>query len=345
MSPALIEVHDVCFDYPGHRALNNINLSIGKAAISALVGPNGAGKTTLLRCIAALDTPVSGQILVGGIDVHADPRGAHQLMGYLSDSFGLYGDLSVERCLIYAARAQGVLPEKVGAAVTRVLEFLNLADKRRQLTSTLSRGQRQRVAIAQAIVHRPQVLLLDEPASGLDPEARSSLAGVFRYLQAEGMTLLVSSHILAELDEYSTHMLAMDKGRILEYRALSSDWLSAPTEHSQSHPQAHSQAHPLRHLLVEFASAEEASAAQAWFAEQVLAPHSPLTLKPSTGNSDNTRVHFSFAGSLSEQADLLAACIDAAHRPILLMPDSENLQQSYLKTLQFEREKRLNYEP
>ena len=148
------------------------------------------------------------------------PRDVHRIMGYLSDFFGLYQDLTVARCLEYAAAAQGLPEADIPAAIERTAQRLDLSDRLQQTSGSLSRGLRQRVAIGQAIIHQPKVLLLDEPASGLDPEARASLAALFRQLQADGMTLLVSSHILAELDEYSTHMLALRDGRILENREL-----------------------------------------------------------------------------------------------------------------------------
>lgn len=217
----MIEISDLYFDYPGFRALNGINLFIEAGTVTALVGPNGAGKTTLLRCIAALEVPTSGTIKVAGFDVYESPREVHRRMGYLSDSFGLYADLSVEQGLEYAARSQGLEGEQaIGYAVRKTAERMGLGDKLELRAGALSRGQRQRLAIGQAIIHSPEVLLLDEPASGLDPEARALLTDVFKALQAQGMSLLVSSHILAELDQYSTHMLALNQGRVLEHRPL-----------------------------------------------------------------------------------------------------------------------------
>src|SRR5512142_1670256 len=216
----MIEISSLTFDYPGHRALDNVTLSVPAGSVTALVGPNGAGKTTLMRCIAGLETPLEGRISVNGMDVIEQPREVHRIMGYLSDFFGLYQDLSVARCLEYAAASQGLAEDAIPAAIERTAQRLDLADRLHQPSGSLSRGLRQRVAIGQAIIHQPKVLLLDEPASGLDPEARASLAALFRQLQADGMTLLVSSHILAELDEYSTHMLALRAGRILENREL-----------------------------------------------------------------------------------------------------------------------------
>lgn len=217
---AMIRVDDVCFEYPGVRALEHVSFELPAGTITALVGPNGAGKTTLLRCIAALDQPLSGRIHVDGIDVVEQPRLCHRRIGYLSDFFGLYARLSVRDGLAYVAAAQGMAAAAIPAAIERVAGPLGIADKLALPAGKLSRGQRQRVAIAQAIVHEPPVLLLDEPASGLDPEARHELATLFAALGARGMTLLVSSHILAELSEYCTDMLILREGRVHEQRRL-----------------------------------------------------------------------------------------------------------------------------
>lgn len=215
----MITVENLVFEYPGVRALNNISFTIGTGSITALVGPNGAGKTTLLRCLAALDEPLSGTVLLDGVDVLENPRLCHRMIGYLSDFFGLYDELSVEQCLHFAAMTHGIT-DRWREAVLSAAMRTGLDDRLAVKAGALSRGQRQRLAIAQAIIHEPPVLLLDEPASGLDPEARSDLAGLFLSLRGQGMTLLVSSHILTELEEYSTDMLILQAGVIAGQRSL-----------------------------------------------------------------------------------------------------------------------------
>lgn len=222
MTTPAIAVTGVHFDYAGVRALHDVSFTVERGSVTALVGPNGAGKTTLLRCIAALDRPLLGTIQVAGIDVLDAPRACHRRVGFLADTYGLYEALTVRQCLTYAALAQGVSTAMVPQTVTHTARRLHVTDKLEARAGELSRGQRQRVAIGQAMIHTPQVLILDEPASGLDPEARADLAQLFTQLQHEGMTLLVSSHILAELDAYSTHMLILRAGRVVENRALTS---------------------------------------------------------------------------------------------------------------------------
>ena len=216
----MIEIRNLNFEYPGVLALDNVTITVEEGDITALVGPNGAGKTTLLRCIAALDTPVSGTIHVNGIDVLKHPRQTHQQIGYLADFYGLYSQLTVEQSLRYAAMAHSINPDKESHAVNNAAERLDIGDRLAQKVSTLSRGLTQRLAIAQAIVHEPKLLLLDEPASGLDPEARRSLSELFVSLREQGMTLVVSSHILAELEEYSTSMVIIREGKIIEHQQL-----------------------------------------------------------------------------------------------------------------------------
>lgn len=314
MNPPIIEVNDLTFDYPGFRALSQVSLRIEPGTVTALVGPNGAGKTTLLRCIAALDTPLAGAVRVAGYDVYESPREVHQLMGYLSDSFGLYSELTVAQGLEYAARSQGLAAQAVALAVKTTAERMGLGDKLKNLASTLSRGQRQRLAIGQAIIHSPQVLLLDEPASGLDPEARGALASVFKALQAQGMTLLVSSHILAELDEYSTHMLALNQGRVLEHRALGQAVPNGATGAAE------------RLLRLEFVQNPESVAS--WLANQA---------NVSLRRIDADGLEISLRGDASAQAALVSACVAAGYPLMVIAPVTENLQQSYLKSLEAER--------
>ena len=223
----MIEVKNLIFEYPTKRALHDVSCEIKTGSITALVGPNGAGKTTLIRCVVGLHGPFSGQVLFDGVDVHEHPRDCHRRMAYLSDFFGVYDQLTVRQCLTYTARAYGVSGDKVRTVVEAAAERLNLTDRLREKSGALSRGLRQRLAIAQAIVHEPEFLVLDEPASGLDPEARQSLSMLLIGLRDAGMTLLVSSHILAELEGYCTDMLIMREGRIIDSRKLAGELTDA----------------------------------------------------------------------------------------------------------------------
>ena len=198
-------------------AVRDISFDVPEGAVLALVGPNGAGKSTLLRMLAALMEPPRGTALVGGVDVRRHPRGVHALLGFLPDFFGLYESLTVEEYLQYFARAYGLGEFQRMTRVRESMEAVRLSDRRAQKVGELSRGMRQRLGIARTLVHDPPLLLLDEPASGLDPEARHELQGLFRGLAAKGKTLIVSSHILAELEDYCTHVAMLSRGELVAF--------------------------------------------------------------------------------------------------------------------------------
>jgi ABC-2 type transport system ATP-binding protein len=299
---SMIQISDLTFDYTGHRALNQLNLQVERGSVTALVGANGAGKTTLMRCIAGLETPLAGSITVAGLDVQEQPRTVHRQMGYLSDFFGLYQELTVAQCLEYAAASQGLAQDGIADAISATAERLSLSDRLGQKASSLSRGLRQRVAIGQAIIHAPQVLLLDEPASGLDPEARNELAILFRQLQASGMTLLVSSHILAELEAYSSHMLVLRDGKILEHRALHQGLASKALQLRLASP---------NDKLIE-----------------ILSAHPAINLS----KADTLHAEFDFNGNSAEQARLLAELIQAGLA--ITSFGEQNLQQAYLRSIE-----------
>jgi ABC-2 type transport system ATP-binding protein len=216
----MITVTDLVYEYPTTRALKGVSLHVAPQTITALVGPNGAGKTTLLRCLAALDDPYSGSVTVAGHDTRAEPRAIHALLGYLPDFFGLYDALNVRRILTYTARSRGIAPALTAVAVEKAADGVGLSDRLDVKAGDLSRGLRQRLAIAQAIVHEPKVLLLDEPSAGLDPHARRDLSVLLVALKDAGMTLVVSSHILAELEDYCSEMIIIEEGLIVGGQAI-----------------------------------------------------------------------------------------------------------------------------
>ncbi len=223
----MIAVKNLSYNFLETCALNNVSFTVMPGSIAALIGPNGAGKTTLLRCISTLQTLQSGEIWVNNINISENPLEAHRHIGYLADNFGLYDDLTVRQSLIFIAYSRLKKIENVDrlvndcAAETGVIGFM---DKK---INTLSRGMRQRVGIAQAVIHNPKVILLDEPGSGLDPEARIPLSELLINFKNKGMTIIVSSHILAELEDYSTEMLIMKKGELIEKSVFNPDTFGA----------------------------------------------------------------------------------------------------------------------
>ena len=243
----------------------------------------------------------------------------HRHLGYLSDFYGLYDRLSVMRCLQYSALSMGVAPGDVDARVRQVAAQLGLTELLHRHPTELSRGQRQRVAIGQAIVHQPGVLLLDEPASGLDPDARSSLSTLFRQLQAQGMTLIVSSHILSELDEYCTHILSIRDGRIESHEALQN-------AHGPGQPAAVGQQPQLYALEVAMEQSEglEARLRQA-------------LLSTSVQDFDTTGrrpIQLWLPAAAGARAQWLAQLVQAGIPVAALYPVRERLQDRYARTAQ-----------
>ena len=216
----MIRVESLDFDYGSVRALFDVNFEIQEGSVVALVGPNGSGKTTLMRTIAGLQTPARGKVFLNGLDVSEEPRKVHRQIGFLPDFFGLYDELLVRHSLEFHAGAKKLSKEQASQAIDWAATSLGLEFRDDQLVRELSRGNRQRLAIAQAILHRPPVALLDEPASGLDPEARRQLSSLIQGLRDSGMTLIVSSHILRELEDYATHVMVLREGRMVSFEAI-----------------------------------------------------------------------------------------------------------------------------
>jgi ABC-2 type transport system ATP-binding protein len=192
-----------------------VDLDIPQGEIFGLVGPNGAGKTTTLRMLATLLVPSSGDARILGHSVRREPDTVRRLIGWMPDSFGVYDDMRVWEYLDFFARCHDIPAARRRSLVGDLLELVDLAHKRDDYVEALSRGMQQRLCLAHALVHEPPVLLLDEPASGLDPRARVELRELLRELRSMGKTIVISSHILPELEELCTAVAIIDHGRLL----------------------------------------------------------------------------------------------------------------------------------
>jgi ABC-2 type transport system ATP-binding protein len=200
--------------------MHNVSFDVGKGQVLGLIGPNGAGKTTLLRIIATLLRPTIGTASVLGHDLVKDYLGVRANIGYMPDFFNLYTDLTLEECLTFFAKAYKVNPSIIDERIDTVLRYVELQDKKRAFIKHLSRGMVQRIGLACLMVHDPEIFLLDEPASGLDPLARIQLRNVLKKLSTDGKTIIISSHILTELSGFCTHIAIMDKGRLVLHGAV-----------------------------------------------------------------------------------------------------------------------------
>ena len=218
----MITFDSVRKEYGEFVAVDQLNLEISQGEIYGLIGPNGAGKTTTIRMGCGLLNPTAGRILIEGIDIYRQPEVAQQYIGYLSDVYALYDDLTAWEYLDYFAHAYRMPASQIPARITEVIRLVGLEIKEHEFIKGLSRGMRQRLGLARSILHRPKLLLLDEPASGLDPKARIDLQVVLRSLRDQGTTILISSHILTDLEGFCTAIGIMERGRLIRSESLAS---------------------------------------------------------------------------------------------------------------------------
>jgi ABC-2 type transport system ATP-binding protein len=211
----MIEIRGLTKRFGELMALDNLSLDIGPGEIFGFIGPNGAGKTTTMKILACLTTPDAGSAKVAGFSIHKDQDAIRRSIGYMPDFLGVYDDLTVDEYLQFFASAFGIARKSRPAIVGQVLELTDLVEKRHAPVEGLSRGMQQRLGVARVLIHDPKVLLLDEPASGLDPRARIEMRGLLTELRRMGKTLMVSSHILTELGEMSSCIGIIERGKLL----------------------------------------------------------------------------------------------------------------------------------
>ena len=220
-----VEVNNLKRHFGTTRAVDDITFSFESGQIFGFVGPNGAGKTTTMRILATLDEPTAGDATINGHSVVERPEHARRMIGYMPDNLPVHRDISVHEYLDFFARAYGIGSPKRQQVVESVEEFTNLMGIREKMLNALSKGMKQRVSLARALVHDPPLLIMDEPAAGLDPRARVELRELLKVLAQQGKAILISSHILTELAEICDGAVIIEKGRILR----------AGTMHSISH--------------------------------------------------------------------------------------------------------------
>ncbi|HYI02477.1 ABC transporter ATP-binding protein [Hyalangium sp.] len=212
---SLLQVKGLRRDYGALRAVDDVTFELEAGTILGFIGPNGAGKSTTMRIIATLDTPTAGEVLLDGQSVVDSPDKARPLIGYMPDRYGTYDDVTVWEFLDFFARAYGLKGAVRHKRVASVMEFTGLNPLKDKLTSALSKGMKQRVALGRTLLHDPKLLILDEPADGLDPRARIELRELLRALADQGKAVLISSHILTELAEICDTCAIIEQGKLL----------------------------------------------------------------------------------------------------------------------------------
>src|ERR1700710_1612849 len=227
----MIEAHDLTRRYGDFTAVNGISLSVKEGEILGMLGPNGAGKTTTIRMITGFLPPTGGRVTVDGKDLFESPREARRQVGYLPENVALYTEMRVSEYLAYRARLEGLSRVEAAKAIPIAIDRCLLGDVRNQIIGTLSKGYRQRVGLATAILHNPRVLVLDEPTVGLDPRQIISIRELIRELGRKH-TLLLSTHILPEVELLCNRVLIIDRGRIVAQgtpQDLRERWVGNPT--------------------------------------------------------------------------------------------------------------------
>jgi ABC-2 type transport system ATP-binding protein len=233
MSP-IIEIKELTKRFNQRIAVNNISFNIESGEIFGLVGPNGAGKTTTMRMLVTLLKPDHGEIFVGGHSIRKDPNDVRRQIGFMPDSFGVYGDMTVQEYLDFFGACYKIHPNQRAHLITDLLDLVDLGHRRDDMVDTLSTGLKQRLGLARVLIHDPNILVLDEPASGLDPRARVEIRELLLEVARLGKTILFSSHILADVGELCTRVGIIEDGKLVALGTL--EQLSA---HVMPHRQLH----------------------------------------------------------------------------------------------------------
>jgi ABC-2 type transport system ATP-binding protein len=211
----IVETRDLTRRYGATIALESLNLTIPQGAVYGFIGPNGAGKTTTMRILTTLLAPTSGEAWVAGHSVLSDQLAVRRAVGFMPDFFGVYDSMKAWEYLDFFAASYGVPAERRRTMIGELLELVDLSHKRDDYVMGLSRGMKQRLSLARTMAHDPTLLILDEPASGLDPRARIELRELLKELRTLGKTIMISSHILSELAEMCTHIGIIERGHLL----------------------------------------------------------------------------------------------------------------------------------
>jgi len=216
----IIEIRGITKQYGSLTALDDLTLDIEEGAVFGFIGPNGAGKTTTMRILTTLLKPTSGQAWIAGHSVNDDPRGVRQAIGYMPDFFGVYDDMKVWEYLDFFAACYDIPQAARNGMVDDLLSLVDLGHKKEEFVESLSRGMKQRLCLARTLAHDPQVLILDEPASGLDPRARIEIRELLRELSNMGKTIFFSSHILSEVADVCSSIGIIEAGKLITYGGM-----------------------------------------------------------------------------------------------------------------------------
>jgi ABC-2 type transport system ATP-binding protein len=301
---AALTIRGITKSFGKFKAVDDVSFEVQRGEIYGFIGPNGAGKTTTMRVCSTLEVPDSGDVLVDGVSVVEEPRIARARIGFMPDSYGAYSNMTVLDYLDFFARAYGLRGERRRGTIAQVVDFTGLAPLAEKEITALSKGMKQRLCLAKTLLHDPAVLILDEPAAGLDPRARVELRELVKALAQMGKALLISSHILTELSEMCTGVAVIEHGKIRGTGSVA---------------EVVKVAVPQLQMRLRALAGEEA-------AERALLE------RPRTKNVRRERggVVFDYEGSPDELAALLAELVTAGLKPVEFAARESNLEDIFM---------------
>jgi ABC-2 type transport system ATP-binding protein len=306
----IIETRGLTKRYGPLAAVEELDLAVEEGAVFGFVGPNGAGKTTTMRILATVLRPTAGEAWVAGHSVLGERREVRRAVGYMPDFFGVYGDMKVWEYLDFFAACYEIPAEMRRQLVDDLLELVDLGHRRDDYVDALSRGMKQRLCLARSLVHDPQVLILDEPASGLDPRARIEIRELLRELQAMGKTIFVSSHILSEIEEVCTHIGILEAGRLVAVGTLKEMRRLIQTQR----------------VVCIGLMGRQVEEAQAWLASRP----DVVGVEPVVDNGEGD-LHATFSGDDEALARLLGEMVSAGFPVVMFREETGDLEDVFMR--------------
>lgn len=303
----MIEIKGLTKKYGNFYALDHLDLTLGDGTIFGFVGANGAGKTTTFSILATLLAPTSGDAFIDGKSVISEPKEVRKAIGYMPDFFGVYDQLKVDEYLDFYGASYNLPKKNRERLIPELLELVNLTEKRYEYVDLLSRGMKQRLCLARALIHDPNVLILDEPASGLDPRARVEMREIIHRLKGLGKTILISSHILPELAEMCDEIGVIDHGKLIAHGNV-------------AQIQAELQGDTYIHVKV----LHELEGARTFFEDQAFVTQMIV-------NHEKTMLSFNFSGTKEQQIALLKMAMEQNIAIISFKEEEKDLEDVFME--------------
>ncbi len=311
---AIIEIRELTKRFAKRTAVDRVNLTIESGEIFGLVGPNGAGKTTTMRMLVTLLRPDRGEIWVGGHSVRKAPRQVRRIIGFMPDSFGVYGDMTVYEYLDFFGACYHLPPPQRQSLIKDLLELVDIGHRRDDMVDTLSRGLKQRLGLARVLIHDPSILILDEPASGLDPRARVEIRELLLEIAHLGKTIIFSSHILADVAELCTSVGIMENGKVVAVGTL--DELSEKA---------------VPHRLIQISFLDQIDIENAQAALSGLPGISQVRLKEGLGKAGWLSLEAEFIGDDEALSQLLGKLVEQGLPIVHFSEETRNLEEVFMR--------------